>query len=71
MQQGHDDAQIKQFLVDRYGDFVLYRPAMDARNSVLWFGPLAVLLIGAGVLVWVVRRRGRQLQPMDNSEERW
>lgn len=71
MQQGHDDAQIKQFLVDRYGDFVLYRPAMDARNSVLWFGPLAVLLIGVGVLVWVVRRRGRQLQPMDNSEERW
>jgi cytochrome c-type biogenesis protein CcmH len=71
MQQGRDDAQIKQFLVDRYGAFVLYRPPMDARNSLLWFGPAALLLGGAGVLVWVVRRRSRQLQPMDNSEERW
>jgi len=71
MQQGHDDAQIKQFLVDRYGAFVLYRPPMDARNSLLWFGPAVLLLGGAGVLVWVVRRRSRQLQPMDNSEERW
>lgn len=71
MQQGHNDAQIKQFLVDRYGDFVLYRPAMDARNSLLWFGPAVLLLGGAGVLVWVVRRRSRQLQPMDNAEERW
>jgi cytochrome c-type biogenesis protein CcmH len=71
MQQGHDDAQIKQYLVDRYGPFVLYRPPMDARNSLLWFGPAVLLLGGAGVLVWVVRRRSRQLQPMDNSEERW
>ncbi|AHY58451.1 cytochrome C biogenesis protein [Stenotrophomonas rhizophila] len=71
MQQGHDDAQIKQFLVDRYGAFVLYRPPMDARNSLLWFGPAVLLLGGAGVLVWVVRRRSRQLQPMDKSEERW
>jgi len=71
MQQGHDDAQIKQFLVDRYGAFVLYRPPMDARNSLLWFGPAVLLLGGAGLLVWVVRRRSRQLQPMDNSEERW
>lgn len=71
MQQGRDDAQIKQFLVDRYGEFVLYRPAMDARNSLLWFGPGIALLGGAGVLVWVVRRRSRQLQPMDRTEERW
>ncbi|MCF7750789.1 cytochrome c-type biogenesis protein CcmH [Bacillus subtilis subsp. subtilis] len=71
MQQGHDDAQIKQFLVDRYGQFVLYRPAVDARNSLLWFGPAVLLLGGAGVLVAVVRRRSRQLQPMDRTEERW
>ena len=71
MQQGHDDAQIKQFLVDRYGEFVLYRPVMDTRNSVLWFGPVALVLGGAGVLAWVVRRRSRQVQPMGDSEERW
>lgn len=71
MQQGKTDAQIKQFLVERYGEFVLYRPAMDARNSLLWFGPLGVLLIGAGTVFWVVRRRSRTVQPMDESEERW
>ena len=71
MQQGKTDAQIKQFLVERYGEFVLYRPAMDARNSLLWFGPLGVLLIGTGTVFWVVRRRSRTVQPMDESEERW
>lgn len=71
MQQGRSDAQIKQFLVERYGPFVLYRPPMDARNSVLWFGPLAALLAGAGVLVWVVRRRSRQVQPLQPGEDGW
>lgn len=71
MQQGNSDAQIKQFLVDRYGEFVLYRPPMEARNALLWFGPPVALLIGAGVLIWVVRRRSRGIQPMDKSEERW
>ncbi|MGV8960419.1 MAG: cytochrome c-type biogenesis protein [Stenotrophomonas sp.] len=61
MQQGQSDAQIKQFLVDRYGSFVLYRPQMAAGNLLLWFGPGLLLLIGAGVLVLHVRRRGRQL----------
>lgn len=71
MQQGRDDAQIKQFLVERYGSFVLYRPPMDARNAVLWFGPPIALLAGAGVLVWVVRRRGRRLQPIEQREDHW
>lgn len=71
MQQGNSDAQIKQFLVARYGEFVLYRPVMDARNALLWFGPLLALLGGAGVLAWVVRRRSRQIQPMDDNEARW
>ena len=71
MQQGNSDAQIKQFLVDRYGEFVLYRPPMEARNALLWFGPPVALLMGAGVLIWVVRRRSRGIEPMDKSEERW
>ena len=71
MREGRSDAQIKQFLVDRYGEFVLYRPLMDTRNGVLWFGPLVLVLAGAGVLFWVVRRRSRQVQPMGDSEERW
>jgi len=71
MQQGRDDAQIKQFLVERYGSFVLYRPPMDARNALLWFGPPLALLAGAGVLVWVVRRRGRRIQPIEQREDHW
>lgn len=70
MQGGRSDAQIKQFLVERYGEFVLYRPALALRNALLWFGPLAVLVAGAGVLVWVVRRRSRHIQPMDDAEPR-
>jgi cytochrome c-type biogenesis protein CcmH len=44
---------------------------MEARNALLWFGPPVALLIGAGVLIWVVRRRSHGIQPMDKSEERW
>jgi cytochrome c-type biogenesis protein CcmH len=63
MQQGRSDEQIKQFLVERYGEFVLYRPQVESRTWLLWFGPLLLLLGGAGVLVWIVRRRGRDLPP--------
>ncbi|WP_045727786.1 cytochrome c-type biogenesis protein [Xanthomonas sp. GPE 39] len=57
MQQGRSDAQIKQFLVARYGEFVLYRPRLEARTWLLWFGPLALLGAGALLLVRLVRRR--------------
>ena len=57
MRQGKSDAQVKQFLVDRYGEFVLYRPKMGARTWLLWFGP-GLVLIGGAALVWhIVRRR--------------
>ncbi|WP_305805466.1 cytochrome c-type biogenesis protein [Stenotrophomonas sp. YIM B06876] len=76
MQQGRSDAQIKRFLVDRYGPFVLYRPQMDGGNLLLWFGPGLLLLIAAGVLVVHVRRRGRQLaapiaDEADQEEREW
>ena len=59
MQQGKSDAQIKQYLVDRYSDFVLYNPPVQGSTLLLWFGPLAILLAGAAVVVVTVRRRGR------------
>lgn len=61
MQQGRSDREIKQFLVERYGSFVLYRPQMDRGNWLLWFGPGLLLIGGAVVLVLYVRRRARQL----------
>ena len=54
---GQTDAQIREFMIERYGDFVLYRPRMTAGNLLLWAAPVLLLLIGAIVLVRVVRRR--------------
>ncbi len=59
MQQGKSDEQIKQYLVDRYSDFVLYDPPVQTSTLLLWFGPLAILLAGAVVVVVTVRRRSR------------
>ena len=69
MQQGHDDAQIKQFLVERYGEFVLYRPQVESRTWLLWFGPGLLLVAGAAVLTVVVRRRGRNVAATEQNEE--
>jgi len=59
MQHGSSDAEIKQYLVTRYSNFVLYDPPVAPYTWLLWFGPLLILLIGAGVVVVTIRRRGR------------
>ena len=51
IQEGRDDAEVKRYLVDRYGEFVLYRPTWSWRNGILWLGPL-VLLAVAGSVIW-------------------
>jgi cytochrome c-type biogenesis protein CcmH len=56
---GKDDTQIRQFLVERYGDFVLYKPPVKATTWLLWFGPF--VLLGGGAIVWaLILRRRRQ-----------
>ena len=57
MRQGASDSQIIDFMVERYGDFVLYRPPVKATTLLLWFGPL--LLVVAGLLVLLRRLRRR------------
>ncbi|MDW2982477.1 MAG: cytochrome c-type biogenesis protein [Rhodanobacter sp.] len=75
MQQGKSDAEIKQYLVARYSDFVLYDPPLTSRTWLLWFGPLLILLGGAGVVLVAVRRRGRAggttitEAPTDNGDD--
>jgi len=59
MRQGKDDRQIKQFLVARYGEFVLYRPQVESSTWLLWFGPALILLAGGTIVAGVVRRRSR------------
>ena len=56
---GKSDAEIRAFLVARYGDFVLYKPPVRESTWLLWFGPF--LLLGGGIVAWlaIVRRRRR------------
>lgn len=58
---GQSDEQIKAFLVDRYGDFVLYRPPMQGNTLALWVMPALLLLGGAVVVFFTVRNRNRKL----------
>lgn len=58
MQAGRTDDEIKQFLIDRYGDFVLYMPPVKSNTLVLWLMPAFLLVGGALVLLIVVRKRG-------------
>jgi cytochrome c-type biogenesis protein CcmH len=70
MREGKDDREVKGFLVARYGDFVLYRPRVESRTWLLWFGPLALLLAGAVLIVVIVRRRSRGTGvPRDDTQE--
>ena len=65
--QGKDDEQIKRFLVQRYGDFVLYRPPVKATTWLLWAGPFLLLLGGGAVWLVVLRRRGRNVGADDDA----
>jgi len=57
MKQGESEGQIVDFMVARYGEFVLYRPPMKVATLLLWFGPALLLAIGLFVLFTRVRRR--------------
>ena len=68
---GRTDDQIKQYLVDRYGDFVLYDPPLKATTVLLWGGPFALLLGGIiALFVYMRRRRGRVEQSGLSDDER-
>jgi cytochrome c-type biogenesis protein CcmH len=54
---GDSDAQAVKFLTDRYGDFVLLKPPVEPATYVLWFGPIAVLVLAAAGSVVYLRRR--------------
>ena len=57
---GDSDEQVEQYLVARYGDFILMKPPLEPLTFALWFGPLGILLIGgAAVALVIVRARKR------------
>jgi cytochrome c-type biogenesis protein CcmH len=67
---GKSDQQIRDYMVERYGDFVLYRPPMKSSTLVLWLGPFALLVAGfTAVWIFVRRRRAAQEAALSGEEE--
>ncbi|MNP69317.1 Cytochrome c-type biogenesis protein CcmH precursor [compost metagenome] len=65
--EGKSNQQIVDFMVDRYGDFVRYKPALSGRTWLLWFGPGILLAGGFVVLAVIVRRRRGTALPGNNE----
>lgn len=61
LKEGKSDEEVKQFLVSRYGDFVLYRPPVKPTTWLLWAGPFLLLAIGLLALILYLRRRTGRL----------
>ena len=62
LQAGQSRQQIVDFMVERYGDFVLYRPPLSGRTWLLWLGPFVLLLLAGAMLAANIRRRRRTVQ---------
>ena len=71
MNQGKSDEEIKRFLVDRYGEFVLYKPDVAGNTWLLWFGPALLLLAGAAVVFRIVRKRGAAGAVANDDNQEW
>ena len=70
IREGKSDAEITAFFQARYGDFILYRPEVKPVTWALWFGPALLLLVGAGVVVSVVRRQQKNAPATPPAEDR-
>ena len=66
--EGQSQKQILDFMVQRYGDFVLYRPPLKTTTALLWLGPFTLLAIAVLTLALNVRRRRRSAQPAALSD---
>jgi cytochrome c-type biogenesis protein CcmH len=68
IQANMSDAEIKAFMVARYGDFVLYRPPVKNTTLVLWAGPFLLLVVGGGILIFNLRKRRQQVAEPELSQ---
>ena len=66
---GRSDAEIREFMVSRYGDFVLYRPPVKPTTWLLWAGPFLLMVVGVIVLLVYLRRRERALGREELTDE--
>jgi cytochrome c-type biogenesis protein CcmH len=66
---GASDEQIRDHMVARYGEFILFRPRMNWRNAWLWCAPAVLMLVGAIIAVRVLRERSRRVDQEETSDE--
>ena len=69
IKEGKTDSEIRAFMVERYGDFVLYRPPVKPITWLLWIGPFVLLIAGIAALLQYLRRRNSQIVDAGLSEE--
>ena len=69
IRQGRTDSEIRDYMVARYGDFVLYRPRVKPLTWLLWAGPFVLMIAGIVALMLYLRRRNRAIGPGSLSEE--
>jgi len=70
LRAGRSEQQVIDYMTQRYGDFVLYRPPLKASTVLLWGGPALLLLLGAGSLAWGLRARPRAADLTDAESSR-
>lgn len=70
LKAGDSDRAVLDYVVARYGEFVLLRPLWNWRNALLWLSPVLILALGAAALVQRAGRERKQVAPLDQSEEK-
>lgn len=69
IKDGKSDQEVKDFLVSRYGDFVLYRPQIKPSTYFLWAGPFILLIVAIALLMNFLRKRNQQIKDVPLSDE--
>lgn len=67
VEEGQQDAEITDYMVTRYGEFVLYRPRMTESTWVLWYGPFVLVVVGFAIVLLITRKRKRVNGKQDDS----
>ena len=69
LEDGKTNGEIVDFLVDRYGEFVMYRPPLKNTTLILWLTPLLLMVVGIGILWWVYRRQTLNANPVKSEPD--
>ncbi len=65
LREGHSDQEIRNYLVSRYGDFILYNPRFTAKTAALWVGPFVLLFLGLAIIGVMIRNQRRAARAGD------